>query len=64
MKVQSRTKSPHNRGEFANFVTEDDKHSLEVNWYDDDSLVAGLFREGEELDRLGFEVDEFEGALQ
>ena len=64
MKVQARIKAPWNKGEFANLVTGDGKHWLEINWYADDSPVAGPFKEGEELDHLGFEVDDFEDALK
>ena len=41
-----------------------EKHWLELNWYADDSPVAGPFREGEELDHLGFEVGDFERLLK
>jgi lactoylglutathione lyase len=64
MKLRARIKAPWNKGEFANLVSGDGKHWLELNWYADDSPVAGPFREGEELDHLGFEVDDFEGAIQ
>jgi catechol 2,3-dioxygenase-like lactoylglutathione lyase family enzyme len=63
MKLQARIKAPSNKGEFANLLT-DDKHWLEINWYADDSPVAGPFVEGDELDHLGFEVDDFDGALR
>ena len=64
MKLEGRIKVPSNKGEFANLVTADDKHWLEINWYADDSPVAGPFREGDELDHLGFEVDHFEEAVE
>jgi len=64
MKVQHRIKAPWNKGEFANWVTGDGKHWLELNWYADDSPVAGPYREGDELDHLGFEVDDFDNALR
>jgi lactoylglutathione lyase len=64
MKLQCRIKAPWNKGEFANLSTPDEKHWLEINWYNDDSPVACPFREGDELDHLGFEVDDFSGALQ
>jgi len=64
MKVQARIKAPWNKGEFANLVTGDGKHWLELNWYADDSPFAVPFREGDELDHLGFEVDDFDGALK
>lgn len=64
MKLQTRIKVRRNKGEFANLVSKDGKHWLELNWYADDSPVAGLFKEGDELDHLGFEVDDFEGAIK
>ncbi len=64
MKLQARIKAPWNKGEFANLVSPGEKHWLELNWYADDSPVAGPFREGEELDHLGFAADDFEGTLR
>lgn len=64
MKLRSRVKADWTKGEFANLVSKGEKHWLEVNWYADDSPVAGPFREGEELDHLGFEVDDFERLLK
>ena len=64
MKAQARIKAPWNKAEFANLVTGDGRHWLEINWYAADSPVAGPFKDGEELDHLGFEVDDFEGALK
>lgn len=64
MKVQVRISAPWHKGEFVNLVTSDGKHWLEINWYADDSSVAGPFSVGEQLDHLGFEVDDFEGALK
>ena len=64
MRLQSRIKAPANKGEFANLLTPNRKHWLEINWYADDSPVAGPYREGDELDHLGFEVDDFDAAVQ
>ena len=64
MKVQARIKAPWNRGEFVNLVTSDGKHWLEINWYADDSPAAGPYSEGEQLDHLGFEVDDVGDALK
>jgi catechol 2,3-dioxygenase-like lactoylglutathione lyase family enzyme len=41
MKLQGRIKAPLNKREFANLLTLDEKHWLEINWYADDSPVAG-----------------------
>jgi catechol 2,3-dioxygenase-like lactoylglutathione lyase family enzyme len=64
MTLRSRVKANWTKGEFANLVSKGEKHWLELNWYTDDSPVAGPFREGEELDHRGFEVDDFEGLLK
>lgn len=64
MRLRSRVRTSRTKGEFANLISKGEKHWLELNWYADDSPVAGPFREGEELDHLGFEVDDFEGLLK
>lgn len=64
MKLRGRIPAPWNKGEFANLVSKDGKHWLELNWYADDSPVGGPFKEGDELDHLGFEVDDFEAAIR
>jgi len=64
MKLRTRIRMRKNKGEFANLVSEDGKHWLELNWYADDSPVAGPFKEGDELDHLGFEVDDFDRAIE
>ncbi len=63
MKLEARLKADWTKGEFANLYSADGKHKLELNWYAPDSPVAGPFREGDELDHLGFAVDNFDGAL-
>lgn len=64
MRLRSRLKAKWTKGEFANLVSKGAKHWLELNWYPDDSPIAAPFREGEELDHLGFQVDDFEGLLK
>src|SRR5437867_353717 len=64
MRLEARVKANWTKGEFANLFTSDGKHKLELNWYAEDSPVAGPFREGDELDHLGFAVDDFDGALR
>lgn len=64
MKLGSRVRAKGNKGEWASMTSKGEKHWLELNWYADDSPVAGPFREGEELDHLGFEVDDFERLLK
>ncbi len=64
MRLRSRVKTKWTKGEFASLVSQGEKHWLELNWYADDSTIAGPFKEGEELDHLGFEVEDFEGLLK
>jgi catechol 2,3-dioxygenase-like lactoylglutathione lyase family enzyme len=64
MKLRSRVRVEGNKGEWAGMSSKGEKHWLELNWYANDSPVAGPFREGEELDHLGFEVDDFEKLLK
>ena len=63
MKLEGRVKVRWTKGEFANLMTGDGKHWLELNWYAEDSPVAGPYREGDELDHLGFEVKDLAEAL-
>jgi len=63
MKLESRVKAPRNKGEFANLTSKAEKQWLELNWYADDSPIAGPFQEGDALDHLGFQVDDFNKAL-
>lgn len=63
MELEGRVKVGWTRGEFANLRSNDGKHWLELSWYADDSPVAGPFREGDELDHLGFEVGDLGEAL-
>ncbi len=64
MKLRSRVKADWNKGEFANLVSRGKTHWLELNWYADDSPIAGPYKEGEQLDHLGFEVDDLDGVLK
>jgi catechol 2,3-dioxygenase-like lactoylglutathione lyase family enzyme len=64
MKLESRVKADWNKGEFASMVSKGENHWLELNWYADDSPVAAPFQEGEELDHLGFEVENFRELLK
>ena len=63
MRLEGRHKSGWTKGEFANLFGGDRKHWLELNWYPPDSPIEGPFREGDELDHLGFEVEDFKGTL-
>ncbi len=64
MTVEARVPSPATKGEFVNLRSPGGKHWLEVNWYAEDSPAAGPWREGEELDHLGFQVDNFPEAIK
>jgi catechol 2,3-dioxygenase-like lactoylglutathione lyase family enzyme len=64
MKVRSRVKADWSKGEFASLISKGEKHWLELNWYADDSPLEGPFREGDELDHLGFQVGVFHGLLR
>lgn len=63
MRLVGRIKVRWTKGEFANLESGEGKHWLELNWYADDSPIEGLFRAGDELDHLGFEVADFREAL-
>ena len=63
MRLKGRHKADWTKGEFANLFSGDGKHWLELNWYAPDSPIEGPFREGDELDHLGFEVDDLDETL-
>ncbi len=63
MELLDRTKAPETKGEFATLRSGDRKHTLEVNWYADDSPVAAPYVNGEELDHLAFHVEDLDAAL-
>ncbi len=63
MTLKSRHKAGWTKGEFANLFSGDETHWLELNWYAPDSPIEGPFREGDELDHLGFEVDDLKEML-
>ncbi len=63
MKLEGRIKVGWTKGEFANLKAGDGKHWLELNWYAPESPIEGPFREGDELDHLGFEVPDLQEAL-
>ncbi|MEE8198529.1 MAG: VOC family protein [Thermoplasmata archaeon] len=62
LELFDRSKISWNKGELANVGSDAKGHSIEINWYADDSPVAGPYREGEELDHLAFYVEDFEAA--
>ncbi|MFQ6107367.1 MAG: VOC family protein [Thermoplasmata archaeon] len=64
MKLLGRSEIPYTRGETAGLQGKDSGHVLELNWYSEDSPVAGPFKKGEELDHLAFQVDDLDKALE
>ena len=62
LKLLDRSEISWNKGWVANVGNHPKSHSIEINWYADDSPVAGPYREGEELDHLAFYVKDFEAA--
>lgn len=63
LKLLGRSKIPKTGGEVASLASEGKGHVLELNWYADDSDLAGAYRGGEELDHLAFGVEDLEAAL-
>lgn len=64
MTLRSKVDATWNKGIFANLGYERDEHYLELNWYAPDSPYYTEFIEGEQLDHLGIEVEDFEGTLK
>lgn len=63
MKLLHRVQAPETKGEFAVVKSEGSRHTLEINWYAEDSPVAGPYRSGEELDHLAFHVEDLDATL-
>ncbi len=64
MKLLARIKAAETKGEFAELKSEDSENVLEINWYGEESPVAGPYSEGEELDHLAFQVEDLDAALR
>lgn len=64
LELFDRYELPQNKGELANVGNDAKGHTIEINWYADDSPVAGPYREGEELDHLAFYVEDFDAAVK
>ncbi len=62
LELFDRSEISQNKGQLASVGNEAKGHSIEINWYAEDSPVAGPYREGEELDHLAFYVEDFEAA--
>jgi lactoylglutathione lyase len=63
MKLLDRRVAPETKGEFAYVQSEGSEHPIELNWYAEDSPVAGPYREGEELDHIAFGVEDLDAAI-
>ncbi|MFQ5837260.1 MAG: VOC family protein [Thermoplasmata archaeon] len=64
MKLLRRITAPETQGEFAYLRSEESEQLLEINWYAEDSPVAGPYTEGEELDHLAFQVEDLDETLK
>lgn len=62
LKMRAGLEFPENRGEAAYFESEGSGHTIEINWYEEGSPVAGPYGEGDEQDHLAFEVDSVKGG--
>ena len=63
MRFLGRTEIPWTKGETAGLQS-GSGHILALNWYADDSPVAGPYKKGDELDYLTFEVKNLDKALK
>lgn len=64
MELLNRGKIAETKGETAALKSKDSPQMLELNWYAEDSPVADPYCDGEELDHLGFGVDDLDDALK
>jgi lactoylglutathione lyase len=64
MELLDRVRAPETKGEFAAVRSEGMEHPLEINWYSEDSPVAGPYGPGEELDHLAFRVEDIDAAVR
>ena len=61
--VEKRERTPPTVGEVATLRSRDGNQLLELNWYDEGSRFAPPYVNGEDLDHLGFDVDDLDAAL-
>ena len=64
MKLAEIVDAPWNKGKFANLGYENDKHALELSWYEKDSPHYTEFEEGDQLDHLGIYAKDFDSFLK
>ncbi len=63
MRVTGRSKIEVAKGEVVNLASEDEGHTLELNYYAKGSKYASRYVAGEGLDHLAFQVEDLDKAL-
>lgn len=61
--VDKREPTPPTEGEVVTLRSHDGTQRLELNWYVEGSRFGPPYSNGEDLDHLGFEVDDLDEAL-
>ena len=61
--VENRQPTPPTEGEVVTLRSPDGSQLLELNWYAEGSRFGPPYVNGEDLDHLGFEVDDLDAAL-
>ncbi len=64
MKVKRRLKIKETKGEIVDLVGEDERFTLELNHYEEDSPHNTRYVVGEGLDHLAFDVDDLDKAIE
>src|SRR5207245_4146618 len=61
--VEKRERTPPTEGEVVTLKSPNGDQLLELNWYAEGSRFGPPYANGEDLDHLGFEVDDLDAAL-
>jgi lactoylglutathione lyase len=61
--VEPRERTPPTEGEVVTLCSPGGQQLLELNWYAEGSRFGPPYANGEDLDHLGFEVDDLDAAL-
>ena len=61
--VEPRERTPPTEGEVVTLRSPGGQQLLELNWYAEGSRFGSPYANGEELDHLGFDVDDLDGAI-
>ena len=61
--VEPRERTPPTEGEVVTLRSRGGQQLLELNWYAEGSRFGPPYANGEDLDHLGFEVDDLDAAL-